>query len=551
MNNSLSENQVLMKELQKQRKSQRRWLIAFAMVSVAALIIIISISLVFIDSDFILHLQEKNGSIERNYDYLQFVVPVLLAIGAFMAAALGINRLKNLDDQIEKIEVRLDRRFQDFEKRSQEAINTRILTQIEEKSKSYVKSLRDITEKSQSTIVDATKHSKAAIDTERTAAMGRIQQTADSYSRKMDNTMDLISQFNDEYSWLKKYNGTIDPDSLVVQSVADAHVMIEKMYKSDLSKDELAKQVDIVVHKVLNEGLTGDSADYHNLSAELARNELKDLSVKICNRGLEFFPEDEDLIADIIQYATLIGENKSGVSIQKYIDRLLRIDKKSWTWRCFEFLSDYYIAKREYELAKQVCDEYIFYLPRDERGYAQLAEIYGYMYVGIDAENEKIAILEKAVDMGFSCPRCANTLAKLYANRGELNKAIRFSSVSLLSLAQEQPSVNYAYVVYNRALYEDRLFLTKLLDDNKDNQLLKNALSDYKDAIESGKLSIITTNQAKVRYNLLSNYDTETPKYYPNNPTAADIISALSNLADSKDDECDDHDSDTMEVSLS
>ena len=105
-------------DLLQQRKSQRRWLVAFACVSFLVLIIIIFISLVFIDSDYIKNLQDQNASIERNYDYLQFVVPVLLAMGAFMAAALGINRLKSLDDQIEKIESRLEKKFLQHEKSS-------------------------------------------------------------------------------------------------------------------------------------------------------------------------------------------------------------------------------------------------------------------------------------------------------------------------------------------------------------------------------------------------------------------------------------------------
>ena len=122
------------KELLQQRKSQRRWLVAFACVSFLVLIIIIFVSLVFIDSDYINNLQNQNVSVERNFDYLQFVVPVLLAMGAFMAAALGINRLKSLDDQIEKIESRLEKKFAQHEKSSEVSISAKISTEIEKKA---------------------------------------------------------------------------------------------------------------------------------------------------------------------------------------------------------------------------------------------------------------------------------------------------------------------------------------------------------------------------------------------------------------------------------
>jgi len=520
------------KELLQQRKNQRRWLVAFACVSFLVLSIIIFVSLVFIDSDYINNLQDQNVSVERNFDYLQFVVPVLLAMGAFMAAALGINRLKSLDDQIEKIESRLEKKFAQHEKSSEVTINAKISTEIEKKAETYVEKLDAVTGLGKQELADLITQAKNEIGQRENSALGSIQHRFDGINNEINNAIDLLNRFNSEYAWLKKSNGTIDPDSIVIESVADAHSMVEGLFrKTDMTRDERARQVRVVVQKIISKDLTGDAADYHNLSAELARNELKDLAIRICIRGLDSFPDDEDLIADIIQYATQIGERTAGVKIQDYVDMLLKIDKKSWTWRCFEFLTDYYISQREYKKAEETCKEYTHYLPRDERGYAQLAEVYGYIYSGIEAENRKIEILEKAVSMGFACPRCANSLAALYADRGELEKAIRYSSTSILSLAQDQPSINYAYIIYNRALYEDRLFLKKSLDGITDPDLLKNALADYKEAIESNKLSLITSNQAKVRYNMLAGDNPNNKKYSTSTASAADILSVLSQLS--------------------
>lgn len=529
------------KELLQQHKSQRRWLVAFACVSFLVLIIIIVVSLVFIDSDYINNLQNQNVSVERNFDYLQFVVPVLLAMGAFMAAALGINRLKSLDDQIEKIESRLEKKFAQHEKSSEASISAKISTEIEKKAETYVEKLGTVTGLGKQELVDLITQAKNEIGQRENSALGSIQNRFDGINNEINNAIDLLNRFNSEYAWLKNNSGAIDPDSIVIESVADAHSMVEGLFrKADMTRDERARQVRVVVQKIISKDLTGDTADYHNLSAELARNELKDLAIRICNRGLDSFPEDEDLIADIIQYATQIGEKTAGVKIQDYVDLLLKIDKKSWTWRCFEFLADYYISQREYKKAEEICKEYTNYLPRDERGYAQLAEVYGYIYTGIEAEDRKIEILEKAVSMGFACPRCANSLAALYADRGELEKAIRYSSTSILSLAQDQPSINYAYVIYNRALYEDRLFLKKRLDGITDQDLQKNALADYKEAIESNKLSLITSNQAKVRYNMLAGDNPNIKKYSTSTASAADILSVLSQLSGVANDDSDD-----------
>lgn len=536
MNTEVTQNQELLLELAQQRKSQKKWLIIFACVSFSVLIILVVVSLAFIDSDFVLNLQNGNASANRNYDYLQFVVPVLLAMGAFMAAALGVNRLRNLDDQIEKIEARLEKKFEQLEKSSEISINAKISAEIEKKAEDYVKKLQAVTETSERAIEDLTEEAKSKVDQERLSALGSIQQRFDGMDMRLSTTQDLVDQFNREYAWLKNSSGIIDPDSIVVQSVADAHLMLESLFrKTDMTKDERVKQVRVIVKKILTEELAGDTADYHNLSAELARNELKDLAIKVCECGLRKFPDDEDLIADVIQYATAIGEKMAGIQIEDYIKRLLRIDKKSWSWRCFEFLADFYITVRDYDNAKQICEEYIKYLPRDERGYAQLAEVYDCIYTGIEAEDKKIEVLQKAVEMGFTCPRCANSLAGLYADRGELEKAIYYSSMAILSLAQNQPSVNYAYVIYCRALYEDRLFLKKHLDDITDDELLKAALADYKEVIESNKLSVVISNQAKVRYNLLAEFDSRVKKYSSGAPSTADILSFLNQLAEEQD----------------
>lgn len=63
------------KELLQQHKSQRRWLVAFACVSFLVLIIIIFVSLVFIDSDYINNLQNQKLSNPTSCPLLQVTRP--------------------------------------------------------------------------------------------------------------------------------------------------------------------------------------------------------------------------------------------------------------------------------------------------------------------------------------------------------------------------------------------------------------------------------------------------------------------------------------------
>ena len=530
-------DQELLQELKKQQRNNRKWLVVFAVVAFTIQLLIVGVSLVFIDSDFIARLQNENASIQRNYDYLQFVVPVLLAMGAFMATALGINRLKGLDEEVEKIESDLSKKFGEYEKNTESRIETTISSQIELKSKTFVERLKSETSAGKKDLSKIADDSRKAIKEKETAALGALEARYDGFDDKMTQTTDLIDRFNKEYSWLKN-DGVIDPDSIVVESVADAHAMVENLFrKIGLSKNERVQHVNVIIKRVLSEKIVGDSADYHNLAAELARNELKGLAVKVCEIGLNFFGSDVDLIADIIQYAASIGEKAAGIKIDRYVERLERIPKVSWTWRCFEFLSDYYLSCKNYTKAKEICELYIEYLPRDERGYAQLAEVYGYILYGIRAEDKKIEILESAVKLGFTCPRCANALAGLYADRGNLDEAIRYSSIALISLAQPQPSVNYAYVLYHRALYEDRLYLKKKLEGTIDCDLRKEAMRDYREAIATNLLTPITNSQAKVRHNLLALDDSQGTKIEETDTASTvDLLELLSRLTPDQED---------------
>ena len=525
MSDQLEQQEYLTeKDFQEYKKSQRKWLIIFAVVSFAAMLGIVFVSLLFIDSSFIVKAQQANESVNRNYDYLQFVVPVLLAIGAFMAAALGINRLKNLDDQVDKIENRLRQKFEDLSSNNDSKIETNVQKTINSTASEFKESLAKEVENGKEEITAHTEEQVSNLDAEKQLILSEIRQESQTIKAVNDN----VEEFSRKFGWLEsieKINSDID-----VTSVADAHSFVEEIFRDTQSaKSDRVARAKIIFKKVVDGNLSGDKADYHNLAAEFARNEQKEIAIQICSCGLESFPEDVDLLADIIQFTTQIGEKKSGIEINDYVNRLNEIPMTSWTWRCFEFLTDYYISNKEYSNAETVCKNYVKYLPRDERGYAQYSEVYGFLYFGEDAESKKIEILKQAVEKGFPCPRCAHELSNIYANRGELDEAIKYSEKAILSLAQEQPSINYAYIFYNKALCEDRLFLSNKMKGTEDDCLAQNALKDYKIAIESGKLSVITTNQARVRYNILADMIGE-DKLATSATSATDLLSLLSQL---------------------
>lgn len=111
------DNDVKMRieSLETNLKSEKKkyWIsmVFFLVVTCILLILIIFVSLLFMDSSMLENLQEGNVSVNRNIDYLQFVVPILLTTAGFFLAFLGMNRLRDIDTQVEKIRIELKEDF--------------------------------------------------------------------------------------------------------------------------------------------------------------------------------------------------------------------------------------------------------------------------------------------------------------------------------------------------------------------------------------------------------------------------------------------------------
>lgn len=260
-----------------------------------------------------------------------------------------------------------------------------------------------------------------------------------------------------------------------------------------------------IVDRVCNEGeLSGDSADYHNLAAELARGSMYIESCRILKRGLSFFSKDTDLLSDLIEYAT---KGSMFDDAAKATEQLLHdIPHRLWTWRCYEFICDYYRAIGELEKADKLCDEFIDAIPNDEHGYRSKAEIAKLLDPGADGIKKSIDILQSAIDAHVNCPQCANALAETYLSIGKFDEALRAANQAILELAQDQPHVNVAYVFYNRAVIQDRMFMQGLSSSGVSQSLANDAYQDYRMALSFGMLSNIVSYQAQVRMKILERY---------------------------------------------
>lgn len=450
-------------------------------------------------------------TIERNSllsaDYLAAVIPILLALGGSFIAFLGMNRLKMFDERIDQT-------------------RSEMLVEIEAK----VKSELAVTQ------VTFIEQIKKEIEGERekftNTAKGAGEQLADQTNRYIEELQSQYNVLKEGYGWLEAIQGSLVAanEYLDFYTVAAAHRILEQLFqKKPAGYIQLVKKI---VDRVCGlEGISGDSADYHNIAAELARNDEYAEACKILKHRIDTCKDDEDdvdLLSDMVLYATKISHYTEA---KKAVETLESLDRRRWTWRCYEFICDYYRAIGALEEADKLCDEFISAIPNDEHGYRSKAEITKLLYPGMDGIEKSIKVLQCAIDANVNCPQCANALAEIYLSIGKYKEALSAANRAVLELAQDQPHVNIAYVFYNRATIRDRMFMQGLENSEINQVLVDEAYEDYHMSLSFGGLSYIVLQQANIRIKILRRYITPGLIQKGENEESEMLLSLLSKVA--------------------
>ena len=498
-----SQNQELLRVIEENHRKDTIKMYIFFVFVFLAFLAVIGISLVFIDGSFISELRSGNTSLMKNTDYLELVLPILLAIVAAFIAFLGINRLKDMDAQVNQmrnsISTELDKeikRVASLRSDLAEHIDVAVSTKTQTFAVEMEGKLESVSQDGEKKVTERKEH-----------ALIEIDESKKEFIALADQAKEKLESFDQRYSWLLSNEHTAKNVFLKeVASVYDVHQIVEAIWNSDNKPDNIAELTKRYVEKVITKtsDLRGDENDYHNLAAECARHSLYAMACEICEAGLVFFPQNIDLLSDWIQYGTATGNIDAAVI--EPLNRLLAIDKTHWSWRAFDFTVDYYIAAGMFEEAENLADDFVLYCPYEERAYYCQAEVYQKRYAKEEGIHKTIIALQTAMDKNLNCPLCENKLADVLSDCGRLDEALVAANRAIQELAQEQPSVNYGYVIYRRALILDRMAYKAQADRLDAHDIAVKAAIDYKMAINSRRLNPITSRQATVRYDMLKTY---------------------------------------------
>ena len=281
-------------------------------------------------------------------------------------------------------------------------------------------------------------------------------------------------------------------------------------------KKELISLIDRVV---LQDNPSGDMDDFHNLAVELARFDEYDLTCRVLQRALDYYPNEVDLLADFIQYGTKCGRF---VQSDEYYKRLIKIPKSRWTWRGFVFSVEYLLilvksAGKNDSAIKQserkmldIAHQYREYFPDNEEPYNLEARIYRSIRSNTKPNREE-SVLEEALKKIKVCPKCALRYADIMFEKGEYSIAMDTITKCVTMANQTQASINEAYLNYLQGLCRVALLLT---NENKENEAeVLHVYTDFNLALKSFKFNNEYKEVIRTKTNsLIAKYNVYVPE---------------------------------------
>lgn len=194
------------------------------------------------------------------------------------------------------------------------------------------------------------------------------------------------------------------------------------------------------------------ASQWHNDAVGLVRAGNYSRAVQMCMAGLEFFPNDVDLLADTIKYSSDCGKQEIA---EKYYGRLLKLPRGSWNWRAYIFSLDYLNlnAAANEAACRQLIADGKRYLPYEEKIYMCESELES----KLGNQEQSMAILKEALQRLPNAPQCALRLMDMQMERGLYRQVIETADYGISASCEAQPSINIPYLLFIRTLAQDAI----------------------------------------------------------------------------------------------
>lgn len=338
-----------------------------------------------------------------------------------LLGALGIQRLQNIDTEINNVRESV---FAQAESRAQsirETLSAQIGDQVQ---RQFTKARQEV-----QSLIAQSRQTLEQISTDAQHAQEQIRAEIQNLETSLSEVRELI----DKYPWLRtesRYRAASQIQRLL--SVEQAQSLAEQFRRQD---DEFSARE--ALRAIITQDLAGDYADFHNAYSEAMRLKDPRLALEIVERGLSFFPEDPDLVADRVRALYSLGCAKEA---KEFIEnwRQAKPEQFSRSWRPVVFYEDLFdsleLTQDDFAKLNTAFQDVSSKLPHEIKVWAEYADLMTKQGQWNVAED----IFKKGLEFNPHSQQLNFMLGDLLLKQGRNEEAVEYLEKSLAMDYQDQ-----------------------------------------------------------------------------------------------------------------
>lgn len=431
-----------------------------------------------------------------------------------LLGALGLQRLQNIDTEINNLRESI---FTQSEARAQmikEALGSQIDDEIQ---KQFIKRQEDI-----QLLLEKGKDTLSQIQTSTTRVQQAVSDETERLRKELSDVRDLINR----YPWLTSKDTYKSVSTIQrLASIEEAQTLAEKLRRAGdlIGATEALKSA-------IAQNLLGDYADFHNAFSEAMRLKNPQLGLEIVERGLACFPDDPDLIANKVKALYSLGRP---LEAKEFIERW-RTDKPQQfirSWRPVVFYEDLFdgieLTEQDFLNLKSAFEEVSQKLPYEIKVWAEYADL---MIKHGDIETAE-SIFKTGLQLNPLSQQLNFMLGDLLLKQGKSTEAVKYLEKALSVDYQDQ----YQHDV-NQMAIRARLAQAYEAVEN-----LEKATLLYKSIVVDPQVSATIQDYAKNRLSAIALQQNKLPDESEKENTSAeqllDILQKLGSAIDNTESE--------------
>ena len=206
--------------------------------------------------------------------------------------------------------------------------------------------------------------------------------------------------------------------------------------------------------------ISGNGDEFHNATVRLTRHGFYDYAYALAKVGHKRYPCNTDLLGDLLCYGL---HCKLLEELEQWYTKLVKIDKRFWSWRAYQFSFDYWMERLPYAESNDILHyweniiedlfdsfkqnfQYLSDKSDCEKAYMMAFEYYN----SKGDEKKALDALEDATKderTANKCPQCALKLADRYFEIGNYEKSYKYANTAV-SIKEDQASISLGYAYY-------------------------------------------------------------------------------------------------------